>query len=84
MREKSYTMNPESNNANDRHITYVSLMAEIEISVLSGQCLAEKMASIDEMRRKVSALKKWVSACIDWYNVKAQKTEVQSYQRPVF
>jgi hypothetical protein len=29
-------------------------MAEIEISVLSRQCLAEKLVSIDDMRRKVS------------------------------
>ena len=30
-------------------------MAEIEIGVLSRQCLAENMTSIEEMRRKVSA-----------------------------
>ena len=30
-------------------------MAEIEIGVLSRQCLSESMTSIDEMRRKVSA-----------------------------
>jgi len=30
-------------------------MAEIEIGILSRQCLAENMTSMDEMRRKVSA-----------------------------
>ena len=37
-----------------KHASWLN-MAEIEISVLSRQCLAEKMASVDEMRRKVAA-----------------------------
>ena len=44
-------------------------MAEIEIGVLSRQCLAESMTSIQEMRRKVSAWQcRRNSACstVDW------------------
>jgi hypothetical protein len=37
-----------------KHASWLN-MAEIEIGVLSRQCLAEKMVSIDEMRSKVSA-----------------------------
>ena len=37
-----------------KHASWLN-MAEIEIGVLSRQCLAEKMVSIDDMRRKVAA-----------------------------
>lgn len=37
-----------------KHASWLN-MAEIEIGILSRQCLAENMTSMDEMRRKVSA-----------------------------
>jgi len=52
-----------------KHASWLN-MAEIEISVLSRQCLAEKMSSIDEMQRKVSAWQlRRNSACfsVDWH-----------------